>query len=119
MTSDELKTWRRERSLTQHQLAHLLGVFPRTVSAWEQDTHAIPAYLHLALRGLEIDYKPIEMTHMSRDEFEALRQKLAVSQNKLAEMLGVTPGALSKWVRGHRKLPPFERSTIDSILAHA
>lgn len=53
MTPAELKSWRRERRLTQTQLATLLGVQYLAVSRWERAERQIPALLPLALKWLE------------------------------------------------------------------
>lgn len=52
MTPDELRHWRSAAKLSQPGLARLLGVQPLTISRWENSTHEIPPYLHLALEAL-------------------------------------------------------------------
>lgn len=53
MTSKNLKKRREKLDLSQSQLAEVLGIHTRTVSAWETDRQSIPAYLGLALSRLE------------------------------------------------------------------
>ena len=53
MTSQELKERRKKLGLRQDQLAERLGVARNTVSRWELNDVAIPAYLHLALKQIE------------------------------------------------------------------
>lgn len=55
MTSKELKMWRQKHSYSQTNLAKALGVAVMTVSRWETETRAIPVFLHLALRCLELE----------------------------------------------------------------
>lgn len=53
MTKEELKTWRKDKGLSQAKMAHLLGVRVMTISRWELGTRSIPTLLSLALKGLE------------------------------------------------------------------
>jgi len=55
MTHDELKKWREEHNYSQSQLAKALGTHVMTVSQWERNIRAIPTFLHLALRCLELE----------------------------------------------------------------
>ncbi|MFH0774171.1 MAG: helix-turn-helix transcriptional regulator [bacterium] len=55
MTSKELQKWRKRNNCSQSQLASALGVITITVSRWERGTRAIPSFLHLALRCLELE----------------------------------------------------------------
>lgn len=55
MTKDELKKWRANSNYSQAQLAKALKVAVMTVSRWETGTRAIPTFLHLALRCLELE----------------------------------------------------------------
>jgi DNA-binding transcriptional regulator YiaG len=48
----DLKAWREQQSLSQEDLAELLGVHWMTVSRWEVVKHEIPPFLHLALETL-------------------------------------------------------------------
>lgn len=54
MVSKELKQWRVDSGYTQAKLARVLGVAVMTISRWETGTRTIPAFLHLALRCLEL-----------------------------------------------------------------
>jgi len=49
----ELRSWRRQRWLTQPQLAQLLGVRPQTVYRWESGESSVPSFLKLALDQLD------------------------------------------------------------------
>lgn len=55
MDRHEFRAWRKQRDLTQGQLAVLLGVKWLAVSRWERGERGIPALLPLALKGLEIE----------------------------------------------------------------
>jgi DNA-binding XRE family transcriptional regulator len=55
MTSQELKEWRMRNDFDQQQLAQALGVTNVCISRWENGARRIPAFLHLALRCLELE----------------------------------------------------------------
>jgi transcriptional regulator with XRE-family HTH domain len=52
MTADDLIQWRTANSLSQSELARLLGVDHATVWRWEHNRTAVPPFLHLALKSL-------------------------------------------------------------------
>lgn len=49
----QLRAWRRQRWLTQTQLAELLGINMTTVQRWENGFSTVPPYLPLALAHLD------------------------------------------------------------------
>jgi DNA-binding transcriptional regulator YiaG len=53
MTGRELTQWRRERGISQGELAQLLGTYQVTVCRWEKGARGIPFLLPLALEALE------------------------------------------------------------------
>jgi DNA-binding XRE family transcriptional regulator len=55
MIGKELRQWRVDNGYTQAKLARCLGVAVMTISRWETETRTIPAFLHLALRCLELE----------------------------------------------------------------
>jgi transcriptional regulator with XRE-family HTH domain len=55
MRSKELKKWREDHGYSQAKLARALDVAVMTVSRWETGLRAIPSFLHLALRCLELE----------------------------------------------------------------
>jgi transcriptional regulator with XRE-family HTH domain len=55
MKGEDLKQWRKANDFTQARLASLLGVTVTTASRWETDQAAIPPFLHLALRCIELE----------------------------------------------------------------
>ena len=57
MKPEELTAWRKERGLTQIELAAMLGVTNVCVSRWESGARNIPAFLHLALDCLKVKRK--------------------------------------------------------------
>jgi transcriptional regulator with XRE-family HTH domain len=55
MTSNELKKWRDDNGYSQARLAQALIVSVMSVSRWERGVRAIPPFLRLALRCLELE----------------------------------------------------------------
>ena len=55
MAPEELKQWRKRNRYTQDALAKVLGVGQVCVARWETGVRKIPAFLHLALRCLELE----------------------------------------------------------------
>jgi transcriptional regulator with XRE-family HTH domain len=53
MMGKDLLVWRKQRGLTQRELALSLGVRNLAVSRWERGERRIPALLPLALEALE------------------------------------------------------------------
>ncbi len=60
MTNDELKKWREVNGYSQARLAKALAVAVMTVSRWERGVRAIPPFLGLALRWLEVEGGELE-----------------------------------------------------------
>jgi DNA-binding XRE family transcriptional regulator len=59
MTPAMLKIWRRKHSVTQGELAELLGVHISTTHRWERGDVPIPVWLRPALKGLEQELTPL------------------------------------------------------------
>jgi predicted transcriptional regulator len=53
MTGEDLKNWRKKWTITQVELARMLGTYQETISRWERDKRGIPSHLSLALEALE------------------------------------------------------------------
>jgi len=53
MKGEDLKNWRKRWSITQIELARLLGTYQETISRWEREKRGIPSHLSLALEALE------------------------------------------------------------------
>ena len=54
LTPDALVKWRKKNGYTQIRLGKKLGVTTLTVYRWEKTMREIPAFLHLALKYLEL-----------------------------------------------------------------
>ena len=57
MEKEELKKWRDKNNFTQAELATKLEVAINTISRWETGERAIPSFLKLALKAIEIELK--------------------------------------------------------------
>lgn len=55
MTPTDLLLWRTQRRLTKRELAHQLEINPRTIWAWENGVHSLPANLDEQLATLAIE----------------------------------------------------------------
>lgn len=53
MNSLELKEFRKERNLSQHELAELIGKSVRAIQSWEQGVRAMPQSVDLLLKSIE------------------------------------------------------------------
>ncbi len=53
LTKEQLRDWRKNKGLTQGQVADALGVKKPAITRWELGTNPVPTYLWLALIGLE------------------------------------------------------------------
>jgi predicted transcriptional regulator len=53
MIGSDLKMWRRRWSITQVELAKMLGTHQVTIARWETGARKIPFLLPLALEALE------------------------------------------------------------------
>ncbi len=56
----ELIKWRKKNGYSQIRLAKALGVITQTVFRWEKGKRAIPPFLHLALKCLELKRGELE-----------------------------------------------------------
>ena len=54
MTHNDLVEWRKRNGLSQIKLGKALGVSTITVYRWEKSMRAVPSFLHLALKYLEL-----------------------------------------------------------------
>ena len=115
MKPEELREWRRKRKLSQFQLAGLLGVTQEAISHWETEKRKIPPFLDLALKTLEKEgwvekarkgkFPPLK--RLNKRQLKVWRKKHGLTQNQLANLLGVSYGAISGWEIGRRKIPTF------------
>lgn len=98
-----LTEWRLRNFLSQEALAPYLGVTPQTISSWENGHTLPPPYLPLALELVE----NIVPQHMSAEAVRDWRDRHALTQVEMAEMLGVSAGTVYGWEKGRSRPPPL------------
>jgi transcriptional regulator with XRE-family HTH domain len=52
---------------------------------------------------------------MTKDELTAWREKQGLSQNQLAQLLGVASTTINRWERGEREIPAYLHLALKSI----
>ena len=85
--------------LQQKELADILGVSPWTLRLWEAgrtkpEVRYWPAIIEF------LGYDPVEEPETFAELLLAARRRLGYSHRKLAAVLGLDPGTVSKWERG-------------------
>jgi DNA-binding transcriptional regulator YiaG len=75
---------------------------------------AVNAKIALPVINLSVITGRMEMT-MTAAEIHEARQRLGLSQGKLAKRLGVTVGAVSRWERGEMKPQPYLRLALAAL----
>ncbi len=107
-TAEGLKSLREQFDLTQQELAQLLQVSPVTVTAWETGK-SCPRRSNLAQIAAmrEADQEEIDealgrqpVPDISGIDVKRLRRRLGLTQNALAELIGVSAAAVTSWETG-------------------
>ena len=75
MTTEELMKWREVNGYSQARLAKALAVAIMTVSRWERGVRAIPQFLGLALRCLELEGGGPEIVRRGRKKKTKTRKE--------------------------------------------
>jgi repressor LexA len=52
---------------------------------------------------------------MSGDELKRRREQLGMTQEQLAQALGVAPNTVARWERGERSIPPHLALALETI----
>jgi transcriptional regulator with XRE-family HTH domain len=129
MLADRIRVRRQANDLTQAELAEKLGVGPATVSNWESGrvspNEDRTAELDSILGGGVFSAGIVERLNNSGtdaprrnlgDRIRISRQRSGLTQNELADKVGVTHGAISHWESG-RVVPDDSRvGQLESIL---
>jgi transcriptional regulator with XRE-family HTH domain len=104
-----LKKKRKERGMTQAELADALDVASNTISGWESDRMAPSAKNMQKLREI-LEKAPEEVEEetgaAARREFDGerlteMKKKFDINQGELAELLGVAGGTIWSWETGN------------------
>ncbi len=104
--------------ITQKDLADRIGVHETTVYLWEvNSTEPMLQFVPLILEFL--GYNPFPQPVSLADKLILKRKQFGISQEKLAELIGVDPTSISRWERGQTR--PFRKSLgkISSFLGTA
>jgi transcriptional regulator with XRE-family HTH domain len=114
---DHVKKARLDRDLLQEDLARELGVSIGTVVNWEKNlTQVATRYLPKVVAFL--GYDPRERSGSLGARIRARREGQGLSQEVLAERLGVNPSTVRAWERGEvRRLFPTVRMRFEEFLA--
>ena len=90
-----IRTWRKERGISQRTLADMLGVSPNTVLNWEHDRHKPPATARHTLQSLGCNVPPLET--IDTNHLRAWRHRQDLTQAQLGDLLGVSDSTVSSW----------------------
>jgi DNA-binding transcriptional regulator YiaG len=125
----QIKGIREKLGLSQGELAGLIGVSAAAVGSWERGRSAPGPRNRKALAGiaglnrLEVDERlgrsvpprtPAESSALSPEEIRKIRQGAGLSQQGLAEALGVSSNSVSNWETGSTSP---RKASIEKLLA--
>ena len=100
MTKDEIRAARQRAGLTQQATADLLGVHPSTYRQWEYGKRKPSAAAVRLLESLR-ELKPA--IPMTREEIIQVRQRAGLTQQAMAELIGVNVTTYLNWEVGRKK----------------
>lgn len=107
MTSADLRAWMAEHHYSEEDLAIALDLRPRALVAL-MAAEELPREIVWALRGLERTVWPGPAgAEMSAEEFTAEMARRGLSVQDVCDGLGVTKGAVSRWMNGSRSVAPL------------
>lgn len=111
MTGRELRALRERHSLSQQELAHLLGVTRRAIIGWEAGD--VPEQRRDVLREVFAGAGSPRAGML-----RALRKRAGWTQAELGEQVGASQNDVSKWERGTAEIPADQWPAIrDTLLA--
>ncbi|MFQ6033044.1 MAG: helix-turn-helix domain-containing protein, partial [Candidatus Zixiibacteriota bacterium] len=106
-TPDRIRNIREVLKLSQAEFAEKLGTSKRTVARWESG-RAVPSIsLQLKLEELAKDAIGFEVPYYTPDEIRDIREKLFLTQEEFAQIIGATQWDISRWESGER-IPSLE-----------
>jgi repressor LexA len=107
-SGEKLKELRKKRRLTQEELAERIGVTRVAVAKWEAGERT-PKGEYLVRLASELGVSPsyfFESDNQDKkfkpEKLAGLRKKKGLSQEELAELVGVTRSTVAKWEIGNR-----------------
>jgi len=117
MTVGALREWLPTHAYAVEDLADALDMAPRAVEkllARHMDEE-LPRPLVLAVRSLECSPRPIRPVGMDGAEFAAWLGASGQTQRDVADALGVSIGAVSRWNAGTRGVSPMVRLALRTL----
>ena len=113
---DHLRKRRLDLGLLQQEVATQLGVAEATITNWELN-HTSPEIRYISRIIAFLGYDPCDRPPDTLGQrLMAYRQKIGLSQWKLARQLGVDPTTLGRWERGKGQASPKLRERLVSLL---
>jgi transcriptional regulator with XRE-family HTH domain len=99
---DHLRTRRLDLKLLQREVAEQIGVDETTITGWERNTTTplirfMPAIVQFP------GYDPLPPATSLPERLVAARRELGLTQQKMAERMGVDPGTLQGWESGDHR----------------
>ena len=112
---DNIRSRRLDLELLQSDVADQIGVDTATVCNWEGNA-SLPAIRYLPAIIHFLGYDPQPSVDSFPDRLATARRTLGLSQRKMAEKLGVDPGALQGWEAGRNQPTGKSLDIIGRIL---
>ena len=112
---DHIRSRRLDLELLQSDVAEQIGVDMTTVHNWESNT-SLPAIRYLPAIIRFLGYYPQASVDSFPDRLATARRTLGLSQQKMAEKVGVDPGTLQGWEAGRHQPTGKSLEIIGRIL---
>ncbi|MGB8507878.1 MAG: helix-turn-helix transcriptional regulator [Pyrinomonadaceae bacterium] len=112
---DHVRTKRHELGITQKQVASQLEVNECSIYNWEGN-RTVPAVRLVPRIVLFLGYCPFT-PHLPVSEWlRLIRQNAGLSQERMAQALGVDEGTIKRWEAGIRQFSSLYRERINAFL---
>lgn len=112
---DHIRKRRLDLGLLQQEVAEQLGVTEATIVNWELN-HTSPEIRYTPRIIAFLGYDPSDIQAETLGQrLIVYRQKMGLSQKKLARQLGVDPATLGRWERGKGLPSPKLRNQLMTI----
>ena len=113
---DHIRKRRLDLGLFQKEVAEKIGVDAGTITNWERQR--IPPSIRFIAPIIKfLGYDPLPCPNSFPEKLKTLRQRMGLSQKKLAARLGIDPSTLSGWECGKHRPTKKSRRLIEGLLA--